>query len=42
MAMPSYKPLFSRAIQSNPERIHFAAHNHHLWPYATLDAQIQS
>ena len=40
MAMPSYKPLFSRAIQSNPERIHFAAHSHHLWPDVTLDAQI--
>lgn len=40
--MPSYKPLFSRAIASNPERIHFAAHSHHLWPDVTLDAQIQA
>jgi len=39
--MPSYKPLFSKAIASNPDRIHFAAHSHHLWPDVTLDAQIQ-
>ena len=39
--MSSYKPLFSKALASNPERLHFAAHSHHLWPDVTLDAQIQ-
>ena len=40
--MTTYKPLFSKAIASNPERVHFAAHSHHLWPDVTLDAQIQA
>jgi selenocysteine lyase/cysteine desulfurase len=40
MRMTSYKPLFSKALASDPQRIHFAAHSHHLWPDVTLDAQI--
>ncbi|WP_419191055.1 aminotransferase [Saltatorellus ferox] len=32
-------PLFSRALQSEPERLHFTAHSHHLWPDATRAAQ---
>ncbi|MBX7248421.1 MAG: aminotransferase class V-fold PLP-dependent enzyme [Caulobacteraceae bacterium] len=39
--MASYKPLFARALASDAGRLHFAAHSHHLWPDATLDAQIQ-
>ena len=38
----SYKPLFSRALGLDPERLHFAAHSHHLWPDASFDAQVQA
>ena len=38
----SYKPLFSRALGLDPERLHFAAHSHHLWPDASFDAQVQT
>lgn len=33
------KSLFSRALALAPERLHFAAHSHHLWPDASLEAQ---
>jgi len=36
----THKPLFSRALALNPERLHFAAHSHHLWPDASYEAQI--
>lgn len=32
----SYKRLFQRAIAAAPERLHFAAHSHHLWPDASF------
>jgi selenocysteine lyase/cysteine desulfurase len=32
----SFKPLFSRALALAPDRLHFAAHSHHLWPDASL------
>ena len=35
----TYKPLFSRALGLAPERLHFAAHSHHLWPDASYEAQ---
>lgn len=35
------KDLFSRAL-SVPGRLHMAAHSHHLWPDATLAAQVQA
>ncbi len=38
----SYKPLFSRALSLAPERLHFAAHSHHLWPDVSFDAQQQA
>lgn len=38
----SYKTLFSRALSLDPERLHFAAHSHHLWPDASFDAQVQA
>lgn len=38
--MTSYKAHFSRALQAAPDRLHFAAHSHHLWPDVSLDAQI--
>lgn len=38
----TFKPLFSRALASAPDRLHFAAHSHHLWPDASFDAQQQA
>ncbi len=40
--MKSYKHLFSRALAAAPERIHFAAHSHHLWPDASYDGHMQA
>ena len=38
----SYKHLFSRALGLDPERLHFAAHSHHLWPDASFDGQVRA
>lgn len=38
----SYKSLFSRALSLAPERLHVAAHSHHLWPDVSFDAQQQA
>ncbi|WEK40848.1 MAG: aminotransferase class V-fold PLP-dependent enzyme [Candidatus Brevundimonas colombiensis] len=38
----SYKSLFSRALSLAPERLHFAAHSHHLWPDVGFEAQQQA
>ncbi|MDQ8029974.1 MAG: aminotransferase class V-fold PLP-dependent enzyme, partial [Brevundimonas sp.] len=38
----THKSLFSRALGLDPERLHFAAHSHHLWPDASFDAQVQA
>ena len=38
----TYKHLFSRALQLDPERLHFAAHSHHLWPDASFDGQVRA
>jgi selenocysteine lyase/cysteine desulfurase len=38
----SHKPLFSRALSLDPERLHFAAHSHHLWPDASFDGHIRA
>ena len=38
----TYKPLFSRALGLDPERLHFAAHSHHLWPDASFDGQVRA
>ena len=38
----SFKPLFSRALSLAPDRLHFAAHSHHLWPDASFAAQQQA
>jgi selenocysteine lyase/cysteine desulfurase len=32
---------FRRFLEADPERLHFAAHSHHLWPDATRDAHLQ-
>ena len=38
----AYKSLFSRALSAAPDRLHFAAHSHHLWPDASFEAQQQA
>lgn len=35
--MGSWKRLFRRSLEAAPQRLHFAAHSHHLWPDASLD-----
>ncbi len=36
----SWKPLFSKALAANPDRLHFAAHSHHLWPDAACEGHM--
>jgi len=38
----SFKPLFSRSLGADPERLHFAAHSHHLWPDASFEGQVEA
>lgn len=38
----SWKRLFSRSLSAAPERLHFAAHSHHLWPDASYDGQLEA
>jgi selenocysteine lyase/cysteine desulfurase len=38
----NFKALFSRSLSANPERLHFAAHSHHLWPDASFEGQVQA
>ena len=38
----SFKHLFSRSRGAAPERLHFAAHSHHLWPDASFAGQQQA
>ena len=38
----TFKALFSRSLTADPERLHFAAHSHHLWPDASFDGQVQA
>jgi len=38
----SLKDLFSRSLSADPDRLHFAAHSHHLWPDASFEGQIQA
>jgi selenocysteine lyase/cysteine desulfurase len=38
----SFKPLFSRSLGADPERLHFAAHSHHLWPDASFEGHMQA
>ena len=37
----SLKPLFSRSLGAAPERLHMAAHSHHLWPDASFAGQVE-
>jgi selenocysteine lyase/cysteine desulfurase len=36
----SHKHLFQRALAGAPDRLHFAAHSHHLWPDASYLGQL--
>jgi selenocysteine lyase/cysteine desulfurase len=36
----SFKALFSRSLSADPDRLHFAAHSHHLWPDASFEGQV--
>lgn len=38
----SLKEGFSRFLQADPDRLHFAAHSHHPWPDVTLEAHTRS
>jgi len=40
--MAARKDLFARALSLDPERLHFAAHSHHLWPDASFDGQVRA
>ncbi|MEO7365614.1 MAG: class V aminotransferase [Sphingomicrobium sp.] len=37
----SFKQLFSRSLAADPDRLHLAAHSHHLWPDASFDGQAE-
>jgi selenocysteine lyase/cysteine desulfurase len=37
----SFKPLFAKSLNADPERLHMAAHSHHLWPDASFDGQVE-
>ena len=37
-----FKRLFSRSLSADPERLHFAAHSHHLWPDASFEGQVEA
>ena len=38
----SFKPLFNRSLSADPDRLHFAAHSHHLWPDASFEGQVEA
>jgi len=40
--MLDLRPHFSRFLDSQPERLHFAAHSHHPWPDVTREAHLKA
>lgn len=38
----SWKHLFSKSLAANPDRLHFAAHSHHLWPDASHAGHLEA
>ena len=38
----SFKHLFARSLSAAPERLHFAAHSHHLWPDASWEGHAEA
>jgi selenocysteine lyase/cysteine desulfurase len=37
----SFKHLFARSLGADPQRLHMAAHSHHLWPDASFEGQVE-
>ena len=37
----SFKALFARSLGADPNRLHMAAHSHHLWPDASFQGQVE-
>jgi selenocysteine lyase/cysteine desulfurase len=37
----SFKRLFSKSLGADAERLHMAAHSHHLWPDSSFDGQVE-
>lgn len=37
----SFKAHFRRFLEADPDRLHFAAHSHHLWPDVSHEAQMR-
>ena len=37
----TFKPLFALSLGADPDRLHMAAHSHHLWPDASFDILTQ-
>jgi len=37
----SFKALFSKSLGGDPQRLHMAAHSHHLWPDASYEGQVE-
>jgi selenocysteine lyase/cysteine desulfurase len=38
----SWKHLFTRSLGAAPDRLHFAAHSHHLWPDASFAGHVEA
>lgn len=38
----AWKDGFRRSLEADPERLHFAAHSHHLWPDVSFEAHQQA
>lgn len=38
----NFKRLFSKSLSADSERLHFAAHSHHLWPDASYDGHLEA
>jgi selenocysteine lyase/cysteine desulfurase len=37
----NFKALFAKSLAANPDRLHLAAHSHHLWPDASFEGQAE-
>ncbi len=38
----SFKHLFAKSLAAGGDRLHVAAHSHHLWPDVSFDAQVEA
>lgn len=38
----NFKALFSRSLSADPQRLHFAAHSHHLWPDVSFEGHMNA